>query len=66
MDLQLKQQSLDLALIRKSSEPFLELMPDSFEDLAIHNLMTFKSHKEPSILSTLVPPVGCGSNVLFD
>lgn len=46
MDLSLKQQFLDLVLIRKSSEPIPKRMPDGFEDLAVHNLVTFKSHQE--------------------
>lgn len=46
MDLSLKQQFLDLVLIRKGSEPIPRPLPDGFEDLAAHNLVTFKSHQE--------------------
>lgn len=46
IDLSLKQQFLDLVLIRKGREPIPRRMPDGFEDLAAHNLITFKSHQE--------------------
>jgi hypothetical protein len=46
MDLSLKQQFLDLVLIRKGPEPILRPLPDGFEDLDAHNLLTFKSHQE--------------------
>lgn len=46
LDLSLKQQFLDLVLIRKGPEPIPRLLPDGFEDLAAHNLLTFKSHQE--------------------
>ena len=45
-DLSLKQQFLDLVLIRKGPEPIPRPLPDGFEDLAAHNLVTFKSHQE--------------------
>ena len=37
---------LDLVLLRKGLEPFPRPLPDGFEDLAAHNLITFKSHQE--------------------
>ena len=46
LDLSLKQQFLDLVLIRKGSEPIGRPLPDGFEDLAEYNLVTFKSHQE--------------------
>src|SRR5262245_20220093 len=46
LDLSLRQQFLDLVLIRKGPEPIPRPLPDGFEDLAAHNLVTFKSHQE--------------------
>lgn len=46
LDLSLKQQFLDLVLIRKGRGPIPRRLPDGFEDLAEHNLVTFKSHRE--------------------
>ena len=46
MDLSLKQQFVDLVLIRKGPGPIPRPLPDGFEDLAAHNLLTFKSHQE--------------------
>ncbi len=46
MDLSLKQQFIDLVLIRRGTEPIPRPLPDGFEDLAPHNLVTFKSHQE--------------------
>jgi hypothetical protein len=46
IDLSLKQQFLDLVLIRKGPEPIPRPLPDGFEDLAAHNLLTFKSYQE--------------------
>jgi hypothetical protein len=46
LDLSLKQQFLDLVLIRKGPGPIPRPLPDGFEDLAGHNLITFKSHQE--------------------
>jgi hypothetical protein len=45
-DLSLKQQFLDLVLLRPGSTPLPRVLPDGFEDLAAHNLLTFKSHQE--------------------
>ena len=38
MDLSLKQQFIDLVLIRKGPGPLPRPLPDGFEDLAAHNL----------------------------
>jgi hypothetical protein len=46
MDLSLKQQFVDVVLIRKGSEPIPRRLPDGFEDLAGHNLVSFKSRHE--------------------
>ena len=45
-DLSLKQQMLDVVLIRKGSEPLSDRLPDGFEELAPHNLINFKSYQE--------------------
>ncbi len=45
-DLSHKQQLLDVALIRTNDEPIPHRLPDGFEDLATHNLITFKSHHD--------------------
>ena len=45
-DLSQKQQLLDVAIIRTNDEPIPHRLPDGFEDLATHNLITFKSYQE--------------------
>lgn len=45
-DLSLKQQWLDVVIIRKDAGPLSRRMPDGFEDLGPHNLITFKSYQE--------------------
>jgi hypothetical protein len=45
-DLSLKQQLLDLVIIRKDATLLPCRLPDGFEDLAPHNLVTFKSYQE--------------------
>jgi hypothetical protein len=45
-DLSLKQQFLDLTLIRKGPGPLPAPLPDGFEDLADFNAVTFKSSEE--------------------
>src|SRR5436190_2863622 len=45
-DLSLKQQLLDVVLIHKGNEPLSCRLPDGFEELAAHNLVTFKSYQE--------------------
>jgi hypothetical protein len=45
-DLSLKQQFLDVVLVRTGSGPLPQPLPDGFEELAAHNLVTFKSHQE--------------------
>ena len=46
LDLSLKQQLLDLVLIRREPGPLPRPLPDGFEELTAHNLLTFKSHQE--------------------
>lgn len=46
IDLSLKQQYLDLILIRRGAKPIRRPLPDGFEHLAPYNLITFKSHQE--------------------
>ena len=45
-DLSLKQQRLDVVLIRKQAAVLPCRLPDGFEDLAAHNLISFKSYQE--------------------
>jgi hypothetical protein len=45
-DLSLKQQLLDVVLIRKETGPLPSRLPDGFEELAAHNLVSFKSYQE--------------------
>jgi hypothetical protein len=45
-DLSLKQQFLDVVILRRGPGPFHGRLPDGLEDLAVHNLITFKSHQE--------------------
>ena len=45
-DLSLKQQLLDVVLIRKEDGPLPCRLPDGFEELAAHNLISFKSYQE--------------------
>jgi hypothetical protein len=45
-DLSLKQQFLDVVILRKRPGPFAGRLPDGLDDLAAHNLITFKSHRE--------------------
>lgn len=47
-DLSIKQQFLDVVILRKDREGHLtEALPDGLEDLADHNLLTYKSLREP-------------------
>jgi len=43
--LSLKQQLLDVVIIRKEPGPLPCRLPDGMEDLATHNLLTFKSYQ---------------------
>jgi hypothetical protein len=45
-DLSLKQQFLDIAIVRRLPGPCNIRLPDGMDNLAPHNLITFKSHHE--------------------
>ena len=45
-DLSLKQQILDVVIIRREAGEFTERLPDGLEELAEHNLLTYKSHQQ--------------------
>ncbi len=45
-DLSLKQQLLDVVIIEKRDGKTPDILPDGLENLAAHNLMTYKSHQE--------------------
>lgn len=46
-DLSVRQQFLDVVVIRKSDGTLFGRLPDGFDDLADHNLVTYKSLREP-------------------
>lgn len=46
VDLSHRQQFLDVVLIRRGTTPLPRRLPDGFEELAPHNLVSFKSHRE--------------------
>jgi hypothetical protein len=46
VDLSRKQQLLDLVIVRGEDGPLPHRPPDGFEDLAAHNLISFKSYQE--------------------
>jgi hypothetical protein len=46
-DLSLKQQYLDIVILRKDHEGSVEILPDGLESLRNHNLLSYKSHHEP-------------------
>src|SRR5438445_2059944 len=45
-DLALKKQLLDVVVLRRGPGPFAGRLPDGLDDLAAHNLITFKSHHD--------------------
>jgi hypothetical protein len=45
-DLSIKKQLLDIVILRKEEGAFNKRLPDGFENLTRHNLITFKSHQE--------------------
>jgi hypothetical protein len=45
-DLSVQQQRLDLVVVRRRHGRLNECLPDGFDPLAPHNLITFKSHHE--------------------
>jgi hypothetical protein len=46
-DLSRKQQFVDVVLVRQGPGPMPRPLPDGFDNLANHNLITFKSYQEP-------------------
>ena len=46
-DLSLKQQMLDVVVVHRQPGEFTGQLPDGLEDLADHNLLTYKSLREP-------------------
>src|SRR5207253_5917944 len=45
-DLSQQQQLLDVVIVRRGRGSFAGRLPDGLTDLAAHNLITFKSHRE--------------------
>src|SRR5262249_21333649 len=45
-DLSAQQQLLDVVIVRRGRGRYADRLPDGLEDLAEHNLITFKSHRE--------------------
>src|SRR5436305_5922792 len=45
-DLSVQQQLIDVVIVRRRRGRFAGRLPDGLEDLAAHNLITFKSHHE--------------------
>src|SRR5947208_16060194 len=45
-DLSQQQQLLDVVILRRRRGRFAGTLPDGLDDLAAHNLLTFKSHRE--------------------
>jgi hypothetical protein len=45
-DLSLQQQRLDVVIVRRSRRRFAGRLPDGLDGLRVHNLLTFKSHRE--------------------
>src|ERR1700740_1533932 len=45
-DLSEQQQFLDVVILRRGRGRFVGRLPDGMDDLAPHNLITFKSHRE--------------------
>jgi hypothetical protein len=45
-DLSLKQQFLDVVIIKKKKGKIPDMLPDGLENLVSHNLLTYKSHQE--------------------
>ena len=58
LDLAIKSQELDLVIIRPNNIEIPRRLPDGFENLGIHNLITFKSFQQPLDAWTLHELVG--------
>ncbi|MBI4749333.1 MAG: hypothetical protein HY774_12650 [Acidobacteria bacterium] len=46
-DLSLKKQLLDVVILRRTTEVWDRPLPDGFDNLAEHNLISYKSFREP-------------------
>ncbi len=57
-DLSRKHQLVDVVLVRRGPGPAPRPLPDGFDELAKHNLLTFKSHQESLDSWTLCELVG--------
>jgi hypothetical protein len=57
-DLSLKLQLLDVVIIRKNPGVFSGELPDGLDNLSDHNLISFKSHREPLDSWTLNELIG--------
>jgi hypothetical protein len=58
LDLAIKSQVLDIVIIRRNNLAIPRQLPDGFETLATHNLITFKSFQQSLDLWTLHELVG--------
>src|SRR5207248_1621899 len=45
-DMSVQQQFLDVVIVRRRPGRFAGRLPDGLDDLAAHNLISFKSHRE--------------------
>jgi hypothetical protein len=57
-DLSLKRQLLDLVILRKEAATLPRRLPDGFEDLRPHNLVSFKSYQQAQDAWTLLELLG--------
>ncbi|MGL4555206.1 MAG: hypothetical protein ACRC33_28905 [Gemmataceae bacterium] len=58
VDMSLQKQLLDVLLLRREALPLPVELPDGFEDLGPHNLITFKSYQDTIDLWTLDELIG--------
>jgi hypothetical protein len=58
LDLSIKKQLIDLVIVRKGPGPIPRRLPDGFDILAPHNLVTFKSYLETLEVWTLLELIG--------
>jgi hypothetical protein len=59
-DLSVQQQRLDILIVRRQPGDFTGTLPDGLDDLASHNLLTFRSHRQPLDAWTLLELIGHG------
>jgi hypothetical protein len=58
IDLSKTQQYLDVAILRPGPDPLPRPLPDGFDDVGEHNLVTFKSYQESLDAWTLLEAIG--------